>query len=455
VAVPLAGLAVLYPVRLALLRVWPVVAVDAALALLVTVGVLSFSWAIFRVIACQDRSLARQHAELARRYETERRLRAQLEALHRASLAIASAHTPAQILQRLVDLARELIGARYAALGVLSPQGAIDGFYTAGLSLQERARIGRLPQGHGLLGVTLSTGATLRIPDMVQDSRSVGFPPGHPLMYSLLAVPVAHGETVVGNLYLADRIGAAEFSLEDERLLTLLAAQAAVVIEQAHLAEQLRTLSVVAERDRIGKELHDGMIQAIYAVTLELERAAEDVEEDPNAARARIDGAIDRLGELIKDIRRSLLGLQPADAPAHTLPEALVALLAETRAHALLETELCVDGEEASTLPAALGQDLVQIAHEALANVVRHARAGCIRVTLDVRDNEAHMRIVDNGVGFDTSSPLPPGHHGLRNLRERARGLGGTVAIQSAPGQGTVVDVQAPIMTPEREGVHV
>jgi two-component system, NarL family, sensor histidine kinase LiaS len=165
--------------------------------------------------------------------------------------------------------------------------------------------------------------------------------------------------------------------------------------------------------------------RAIYAVTLELEGAAEDVEEDPNAASARIDGAIDRLGELIKDLRRSILGSQPADAPAHTLPEALAALLAETRAHTLLETELCVDSEEASTLPAALGQDLVQIAREMLANVVWHARAGCIRVTLDVRDNEAHMRIVDNGVGFDTSSPLPPSHHGLRNLRERARGLGG------------------------------
>src|SRR5919199_5022721 len=99
---------------------------------------------------------ALEHVDVVRRYETERRLRVRLEALHQASLAIASAHTPAQILQRLVDLARELIGARYAALGVLSPQGAIDDFYTAGISPEERARIGPLPQGHGLLGMTLS-----------------------------------------------------------------------------------------------------------------------------------------------------------------------------------------------------------------------------------------------------------------------------------------------------------
>src|ERR671931_325808 len=187
----------------------------------------------------------------SRRYETERRLRAQLEALHQASLAIASAQTPAQILQRLVVLARELIGARYAALGVLSPQGAIDEFYTAGISPEERARIGPLPQGHGLLGVTLTEGATLRIPDVAQDPRSVGFPPGHPVMHSLLAVPVAHGAAVVGNLYLADKVGARVFSPEDEHLLTLLAEQAAVVIEKARLSEQVRTLAVVAERDRI------------------------------------------------------------------------------------------------------------------------------------------------------------------------------------------------------------
>jgi signal transduction histidine kinase len=212
--------------------------------------------------------------------------------------------------------------------------------------------------------VTVSEGATLRLPDIAQDPRSVGFPPGHPVMHSLLAVPVAHGATVVGNLYLADKVGAREFSPEDERLLTLLAAQAAAVIEKARLAEQVRTLAVVAERDRISKDLHDGMIQAIYAVTLELESAAEDVEEDPSAARERLDGVIDRLSEVIKDMRRYILGVQPADATAHTLPEALAALLAETRAHAMLETELTVYGAGAHDLPGALAHDLLRIARD-------------------------------------------------------------------------------------------
>ena len=377
------------------------------------------------------------------------------EALPQAALAIASAHTPAQILQRLVDVARGLIGARYAALGVLSPQGAIDQFYTAGLSDEERAQIGPRPQGHGLLGLTLTAGATLRLPDVARDPRSVGFPPGHPLMHSLLAVPVAHGATVVGTLYLVDKVGAREFSPEDERLLTLLAEQAAVMIEKARLAEKARTLAVVAERNRIGKDLHDRVIQPIYAVTVELESAAEEVEAAPAVARERIDVVIDQLGEVIKNMRRRILGVQPVSIADQALPEALAELLAETRADALLETDLSVHGEGVHDLPAPLAEDLLQIAREAVANVVRQARAGRVWVALDVREQEVHLTIRDNGIDCDTRNAPASGYHGWRSLQEWARGLGGVVTIQSARGQGTEVDVRVPIAAPQRVEVHI
>src|SRR5919199_12061 len=172
-------------------------------------------------------------------------------------------------------------------------------------------------------------------------------PSGHPVMHSLLAVPVAHGAAVVGNLYLADKVGAREFSPEDERLLRLLAGQAAVVIEQARLAEKARSLAVVAERNRIGKDSHDRVIQPINAVTVELESAAENVEVDPAVARERIDVVIDQLGEVIKNMRRYMLGMQPASTADQTLPEALAALLAETGAEASLETDLSVHGDRA------------------------------------------------------------------------------------------------------------
>lgn len=454
IAVPLAGLAVLYPLRAALLHVWPVAAADALTGLLMTAGVLAFSWTIFRVIERQDRDLARQHVALEQQYSVERRLRAQLEALHQASLALASAGASDQILQRLVELARELIGARYAALGVLGPQGAVDGFYTAGLSQEERERLGPPPQRHGLLGVLLSEGTALRVVDIAQDPRSVGFPDGHPAMTSLLGVPVAHGGHVVGQLYLADKIGATTFSPEDERLLVQLAGHAAVVIENARLSERVQALAVAAERHRIGQDLHDGVIQTLYAVNLELEDAAEDVDADPASVRGRIDEAIERLGAVMAEMRRYILGLQAENTATQPLSEALAALLSEAGTRTLITPHLCVDADRADRLQPALKEHLLHTAREAVTNVIRHARASHVWVTLDMAGHDVHLRIVDDGVGCDTTRAAQAGGAGLRRLRERARDLGGTLMIQSAPNQGTTLDVRMPIAAPQWEDAH-
>jgi signal transduction histidine kinase len=460
IALPLAGLALLYPVCLALLRGWPPMVAYAAIGVLMIGAVVAFSTAIFRLIGRQDRHLARQYAELELRYATERQLRAQLEALHQASLAIASTRTSEEVLQRLVELARELIGARYAALGVLGPHGFIDAFYTAGLTAAERAQLGALPQGHGLLEVILAEGVTLRVPDIAADTRRVGFPPGHPPMRNLLGVPVAHAGQVVGNLYLTDRVtegdgpaDGAEFSPEDERLLAMLASHAAAVIEQARLAEQVRTLALAAERERIRMDLHDGAIQSIYSVNLELETAVEEVDVDPAAAQRRIDLAIDRLGNVMKDIRGYILGLESGHV-AQSLPEAMTALLAETRAHTLLETELHVEGDGVLHLPPALVQELLQMAREAVSNVVHHARAGRMWATVHATDYEVHLTIADNGIGFDFRSACSPGHEGLRNLHERARGLGGTLVVESALGAGTAIDMTLPLRIAAWEESH-
>lgn len=454
IAVPLAGLAVLYPLRAAFLHIWPVAAADALTGLLMTVGVLAFSWMIFRVIERQDRDLARQHAALESGFAVEHRLRAQLEALHQASLALASAGASDQVLQRLVELARDLIGARYAALGVLGPQGAVDGFYTTGLSQEERERLGPPPQGHGLLDVLFSEGTALRVADVAQDPHSVGFPNGHPSMTSLLGVPVAHGGHVVGQLYLADKIGAATFSPEDERLLVQLAGHAAVVIEHARLAERVQALAVAAERYRIGQELHDGVIQTLYAVNLELEDAAEDVDVDPASVRGRIDEAIDRLGAVMAEMRRYILGLQAENTATQPLSESLAALLSEASTRTLIKPHLCVDGGRADRLRPVLKEHLLYMAREAVTNVIRHARASHVWVTLEMAGHDVHLRIVDDGVGFDTTRAAQAGGAGLCRLRERARDLGGTLMIQSTSNQGTTVDVRMPIAAPQWEEAH-
>jgi signal transduction histidine kinase len=188
---------------------------------------------------------------------------------------------------------------------------------------------------------------------------------------------------------------------------------------------------------------------------VELESAAEEVEAAPAVARERIDVVIDQLGEVIKNMRRHILGVQPVSTADQALPEALAELLAETRADALLETDLSVHGEGVHDLPAPLAEDLLQIAREAVGNVVRHARAGRVWVALDVIEHEVHLTIKDNGIDCDTRNAPASGYHGWRSLQEWARGLGGVVRIQSARGQGTVVDVRVPIAAPQREEVHI
>jgi signal transduction histidine kinase len=446
VVIPLLGLAGVYLLYLALEPVLPRVTVNIILGTMVSIGVVLFSWMVFRIIDRQDRHLARQHDELVVRYETERRLRAQLEALHEASLALSSTRVPDQALQRLVDLARDLVGARYAALGVLGPQGTIDEFYTSGMGVCA----GTPPQGHGLLGILLTGHGPLRLPDVTRDPRFTGYPPDHPVMRSLLGVPVERGEHVIGNLYLADKTDAATFSAEDERLLTLLAAHAAVVIENARLSGQVRSLAVNAERNRISKDLHDGVIQSIYAANLELENLAEDVESDE--LRERIEVTINRLAKVMDDVRRYITGLQAEQGPEQALPEALATLLADVRATTLIEPHLSV--KRAGTLPPELTQELIQVAREAITNVVRHARATHIWITLDIEADEAHLRIADNGTGFDPHQAAPPGHYGLRNLRERIAALGGMLAIESSADQGTALDVQVPLRIAQQEQNH-
>jgi signal transduction histidine kinase len=159
---------------------------------------------------------------------------------------------------------------------------------------------------------------------------------------------------------------------------------------------------------------------------------------------------IDQLGEVIKNMRRHLLGVQPVSTAEQTLPEALAALLAETHADALLETALSVHGEGAHDLPAPLAQDLLQIARQAVATVVRQARTSRVAVILDVGEHEVHLTIRDNGIDCDTRNAPESGHYAWRSLQEWARGLGGAATIQSARGQGTVVDVRVPVAVPER-----
>jgi signal transduction histidine kinase len=367
------------------------------------------------------------------------------ERLLDAGLALAADLELPAILQHIVELAADLTGARYGALGVLGRDGTITEFITTGVSERQRAAIGHIPVGRGILGVLIDDPRPLRLHDIADDPRSVGFPPHHPPMRSFLGVPLLARGRVYGNLYLTDKRDGADFDDGDERALVLLAAQAGVAIENAHLYEEAQDraqrLAVLEERERIAKELHDGAIQALFAVGMGLQGAAGLA--GSQEVTDRLQHAVEELDRVIRDLRNYIFGLRPGVLADRQLDQALQGPVEGfgQRSQVLAVAE--IDPEAAAALAGRAGE-VVQLTREALSNVSRHAEAESCRVSL-YRAGDGDrlvLEVDDDGRGFDPARPAPG--QGLGNLRERARSLGGRAEIDSAPGQGTRVRVTLP-----------
>ena len=367
-----------------------------------------------------------------------------LEALSDAVGAVAGELDVETVLQLIVDRVRTLVGAQYAALGIVDDRRRIERFITSGISAEQRRRLGPLPEGHGLLGLIITEGHSLRVPDIGAHAASSGFPPEHPPMRSFLGVPVRVKRRVIGNFYLTDKESADEFSDDDQRLTELFALHAGIAIENARLHEAVGRLAVIEERDRIGKDLHDGIIQSMYGVSLSLEDMPELMAEDPDEARARVDRAIDALHDTIRDLRGFIFGLRPELVDRTDLVGLLVALTEQLHQNSLVEVSLDLP-ERLDEPPAHVRAELLQIAREALSNVARHARATEAAVRLSSTDTDLLLEIRDNGRGFDPATTPREGHFGLANMRDRAVGLGGTMLVESAAGGGTHIIVRIPV----------
>jgi signal transduction histidine kinase len=373
--------------------------------------------------------------------------RAHADLLIEAGLALSSELALDAVLMRMVELAVEITDARYGALSVLGVDGSIEEFITQGITPEERARIGAPPTGHGILGVIISEGRPLRIPDIGADPRSVGFPPNHPRMRSLLGAPVVARGKIFGNIYVTEKQGAEEFSEMDERGLRVLATQAGVAVENARLYEEtknaqseLRRLEVLDERERIAKELHDGVIQSLFAVGMSLQGAAA-LTHNESMSR-RIEAAVEDIDRAIRDLRNYIFGLRPGILADRQLGQALLELGAEFEQRTSVVMVVDVDPTVASEL-ASVAADVVQIVREALSNVGRHAEATTCRVTLRGIDGSALLEIDDDGRGFQPDEDH--GGLGLGNLRDRVRSLGGSLSIQSRVGEGTTVTATLPL----------
>jgi signal transduction histidine kinase len=397
----------------------------------VVAGAVFFFGAVFQVVNRMQQELERRNRELL--------------ALHEAGLDIHSDLALEQVLQRVVDQARSLLGARYGAVAVIDADNRIESFLTAGVSDAERAAIGPPPTGKGLLGEVLHEGHHLRLRDIGSHPRAQGFPANHPPMRSLLAVPILCKGPFRGNLYLADKTDGAEFSGSDEETLIRLGTKAAIAIDNAYLHQRLRTLAVAEERLRIAHEMHDGMAQVLAYVNTK----AQAVQTYLRAGKAKeADAQLDQLAQAARavyaDAREGILGLRAALGPDITLGVALRTFLAQWAEQSSIEAEL--EADDGLRLDPAVELQLIRIVQEALTNVRKHARASRARVELRHAAGQLAVAVEDDGTGFDPAaqrrSAFP--RFGLTTMRERAESVGGTLEVDTAPGSGTRIRITIP-----------
>jgi signal transduction histidine kinase len=444
---------------------------------------------IFRVVERGEREAAQSAtllegsiADLTEANAQIERRNRQLIAVNASIVAISSALDPPEVLQRIVDSARDLVDANYGALGVADENGDIIQFITSGITAEERSAIGPLPQGHGLLGLLIRERKPLCIDNIREHPASVGFPPNHPPMKTLLGVPIFFQGEVVGDLYMAEKTAGALFDAEDQQVLELLANHAAVAITNARLYQQAKeardrlqvwneeleaeverrarqierqshelTRRVLQaqeeERKRIARELHDETAQALSTLLInidllefQLPPGRSDAREGIDRLRTLAKRTLDETRALSHDLRPTILddvGLVAAvewfaDEISHSFDGSVEVKATGSKARLSSETELV----------------LFRIAQEGMTNAAKYSEAASVRVALDFTRRSARLEVSDNGRGFEPSKLAGPsrrGGLGLYGMRERAELIGASLDISSRPGGGTRITVVAPL----------
>ncbi len=364
-----------------------------------------------------------------------------LRAVSDAVLAVAAQRSVEDVLQELVERARELAGAHYAALGIPDGQGGFKRFLVAGMTDAEIAALGPLPRQHGMLGATLDRPEPFRTEDIQADPRFRGWwPPGHPDMHSFLGVPIVTPDGVIGAFYLTQKIDGEVFDDADQQLIELLAAHAAIAITNAKLLEQSRELSRVSERNRLALELHDVVSQKLFSLVLTAEAAGTLLDRDVEAAGAQVRRLQQLAREALDELRSLIFELRPPDLErdglAGTLRKHVAALAGGTPI--VLDADPAASADDADA-----DAEVLRIAQEALHNALRHAGASQVRVQLAQQDGCLQLEVVDDGAGFDPDDPeLRARRLGLTSMQERAERLGGRLAIVSVLGEGTTVRLE-------------
>ena len=409
-----------------------------AALILVSVGGTLFSNWIFGFIDLRE-------AEIERRAN-------QSEALNTASLALTTELDLGLVLQKVVDLSRELVSSKYGALGVLDTASVeIEQFVTSGIPAENFSMIGGPPHGKGILGIMIEEGRSLKIEDIQSHERATGFPEHHPDMKTLLGVPIKTKGKVIGDLYLAEKIAEPNsdkvipFTEEDQKILEMFAIQAAIAIENARLYRQVQELAILEERQRFGMDLHDGIIQSIYAVGLMLEDVKRRVKREPGYSQERIETAVLSLNTVISDLRNYILDLRPQHFQGRNVVQGIEELARALRANTFMEVEVNTDGIDPQRLTPEQTVEILHIAQEALSNVQKHAHAADVCISLRFENSHLEMLIEDNGVTIPEDKLDNSTGNGLKNMRERSSLLGGNIHIGPRQGGGTIVELNVPV----------
>ncbi len=363
---------------------------------------------------------------------------ARLRDLVEGAAAVAGQTDLQAILATTVEIARDLTGAPHGALGVVGAHGGLVDFVHAGLDPEEAETIGAPPHGRGLLGLISKEGHTIRVDRISDHPDSSGMPPNHPHMESFLGVPVRAGPTLFGNLYLTDKEGG--FTEEDEALVEALAMIAGTAIRTVRLQQRLQSLAVAEDRERIARDLHDAIIQDLFAVGLSLQGQALKV-ADPEVRKA-LEQDVESLDRTITALRGFIFNLGAPPDERRTLRSELRELVTRLAGPHDAEVRVAYTGS-LDSIPQHVIDDATQLVRESLSNSLRHSNADRITIEIHAGDDRLALLISDNGIGFDPSAVA--WGLGLTNLRERATRAGGQISIDSTTGSGTTVRATLPL----------
>src|SRR6516162_9547737 len=373
------------------------------------------------------------------------------EVLRRVSaavLAVTRELSVGDVLQVIVRSVRSLSGARYAALGVPDDRGSFAEFVVDGISERWRKAIGPLPRQHGMLAVILREGQPLRLADIRADPRFEGWPSAHPELADILAVPIKDGDRVLGFIFAANKVagGGRGFTERDEEVLALFAGHAAIALTNARLYERAQQLSVLEERARLARDLHDAVSQKLFSIRVKARAASVLASRDPasgdtDRAAAEMESVAALAGDAQAELRAVIDGLAPPEISESGLAGSLrrYALLAG-KAHGV---RVRFAADDLPPLGADREAAVYRIAQEALHNALRHSGAAEVTVSVCATARKVTLEVSDQGKGFVPE--LAVGGRGLSSLRERAAGAGASLVVRSAPGQGTTVRLVMPV----------